>query len=370
MGNFNTIEEAILAIKNGEQIILINKEGAELVGSLVCAAEHVSPEIINQMASIGKGLICTAIERKRAEELDLNKMTNNSTDGFRASFTVSIDLIGQGCTTGISTYDRATCIKAMVDPASKSSDFARPGHIFPLIAKEGGVLRRVGQTEATIDLARLSGCYPAGVLVKILKEDGSLAQLSDLLQLAKDQQFKIISIDDLIAYRLKKERLIEKVQTTKIDSIYGPLELIAFKQLTNEDIHIVIKKGNWKVEEPILVRVHSSSESIEFSQLFYNAKATILQKSMAKIVEEGKGIVVFMRHKEKETSILNQLSNLGNVAKGGVAEKKAKNLKDYGVGAQIISALDITKIKLITNKTKLSLGLAGYGLEIVEQIEL
>lgn len=366
----DTIEEGIAAIQRGEIVIVVDNENRENEGDFICAAEHVTPEIINKMATLGRGLICTAIEKERADALGLNMMVATNTDKNQTAFTVSIDLVGDGCTTGISAYDRATCIKALTNPTFKPSDFSRPGHVFPLVAKEGGVLRRVGHTEASVDLAKLAGLYPAGVLVEVMNEDGTMARLPQLYELAQKLNMKLISIDDLVAYRLKSERLVNQIQVTKIDSIYGELELIAFEQITNGDIHIVIKKGDWSSEEPVLVRVHSSSETIEFSQLFYGKEKTVLQKSMEKIVAEGKGAVVFMRHKEKEENILTQLSNLA-LDKQLLKDKKSKQTqRDYGTGAQIIRALDIRKIRLITNNPKRRIGLIGYDLEIVENVEL
>ena len=366
----NTIEEGIEAIKRGEIVIVVDNENRENEGDFICAAELITPEIINRMALLGRGLICTAIEKDRADELGLNMMVATNTDKNQTAFTVSVDLIGHGCTTGISAYDRATCIKALTNPSFKPSDFSRPGHVFPLVAKEGGVLRRVGHTEASVDLAKLAGLHPSGVLVEIMNEDGTMARLPELYELAQKLNMKLISIDDLVAYRLKSERLVNQIQVTKIDSIYGELELIAYEQITNGDIHIAIKKGSWAEDEPVLVRVHSSSETIEFSQLFYSDEKTVLQKSMEKIVEEGKGAVVFMRHKEKEENILTQLSNLA-LEKNTLKEKKpVKNQRDYGTGAQIIRDLGIRKIKLITNNPKRRVGLIGYGLEITENVEL
>lgn len=366
----DTIEEGIAAIQRGEIVIVVDNENRENEGDFICAAEHVTPEIINKMATLGRGLICTAIEKERADALGLNMMVSTNTDKNQTAFTVSIDLVGHGCTTGISAYDRATCIKALTNSSFKSSDFSRPGHVFPLVAKEGGVLRRVGHTEASVDLAKLAGLYPAGVLVEVMNEDGTMARLPELYELAQKLDMKLISIDDLVAYRLKSEQLVNQIQVTQIDSVYGQLELIAFEQITNGDIHIVIKKGNWEADEPVLVRVHSSSETIEFSQLFYSKEKTVLQKSMEKIIDAGKGAVVFMRHKEKEEDILTQLSNLA-LEKEKLKDKKSKNTqRDYGTGAQIIRALGIRKIKLITNNPKRRIGLIGYDLEIIENVEL
>ncbi|PCE66756.1 3,4-dihydroxy-2-butanone-4-phosphate synthase [Sediminicola luteus] len=351
-------------------VIVVDNEDRENEGDFICASELISPETINTMAKLGRGLICTAIEPQRAQELGLDMMVSQNTDANQTAFTVSIDLIGHGCTTGISAYDRATCIKAMTQAQYTPADFSRPGHVFPLVAKKGGVLKRVGHTEAAVDLAKLAGLYPSGVLVEIMNEDGTMARLPQLRELATELDIPLISIDDLVAYRLQREQLVRRVQTTAIDSVYGQLELHAFEQLTTGDMHIVIKKGSWEPEEPVLVRMHSSSETIEFSQLLYSGESTVLQKSLSMLRDAGKGIVVFMRHKEKEADILTQLRNLSEPPKKEASRSAEKNQRDYGIGAQIIRAMAIQKIKLITNNPKRRVGLVGYGLEIVENIEL
>ncbi len=365
----NTIEEAIADIKAGKVIIVVDDEDRENEGDFICAAEVVTSEIINFMATHGRGLICTPIEEKRAEELDLNMMVSSNTALHETAFTVSIDLIGQGCSTGISAYDRSTGIRAIVDKNTKASDYARPGHIFPLRAKPGGVLRRVGHTEAAVDLARLAGFYPAGVLVEILNEDGTMARLPQLMQIAKKHDLKIVSIDDLVAYRLRSEALIELKSSVKIDSKYGELEILAYEQKTTGDVHIAIKKGEFDENTPTLVRVHSVDRTAEIFKIMLDKKESSLSKALAKIATEEAGLLVLMQHHEKESDVLSLLEVLRNPNKGN--NKRTTNyLRDYGTGAQIIRSQGIRKIKLITNNPSRKVGLIGYGLEVVDNVEL
>ena len=366
----NTIEEAIADIKAGKVIIVVDDEDRENEGDFICAAEAITSEIINFMATHGRGLICTPIEEKRADELGLEMMVSSNTALHETAFTVSIDLIGQGCTTGISAYDRSTGIKALVDPKTKPADFARPGHIFPLRAKQGGVLRRVGHTEAAVDLARLAGFYPAGVLVEILNEDGTMARLPQLMEIAKRFDLKIVTIDDLVAYRLRSEALIEQKTTVKIDSKYGPLEIISFEQKTTGDIHLAIKKGDFDEDTPTLVRVHSVDELTEIFKVLLEKNESSLTKALAKIGEADNGLLVLMRHHEKETDVLELLEILNDPSKANKNKKTTQYLRDYGTGAQIIRSQGIRKIKLITNNPKRKVGLIGYGLEVVENVVL
>ena len=366
----NTIEEAIADIKAGKVIIVVDDEDRENEGDFICAAETITPDIINFMATHGRGLICTPIEEQRADELDLNMMVASNTALHETAFTVSIDLIGQGCTTGISSYDRATGIRALIHPETKASDYARPGHIFPLRAKQGGVLRRVGHTEAAVDFARLAGFYPAGVLVEILNEDGTMARLPQLMNIARRFGLKIVSIDDLVAYRLRSEALVERVSTVTVDTRYGELEILAFKQKTTGDVHLAIKKGDFKADEPTLVRVHSLDVNAEIFKVMLDKKDTSLVKAMQLISDAKKGLLVLMRHAEKETNVLELLNVLKDPS---VAEKNRKTtnyLRDYGTGAQVVRALGIRKIRLITNNPQRKVGLIGYGLEVVENVEL
>jgi 3,4-dihydroxy 2-butanone 4-phosphate synthase/GTP cyclohydrolase II len=370
----NTIEEAIDAIRKGEVIIVVDDEDRENEGDFICAAECITPEIINFMATHGRGLICTPIDENRADELDLPMMVNANTALHETAFTVSIDLIGNGCTTGISAYDRATGIKAMVDPNTKASDFARPGHIFPLRAKTGGVLRRTGHTEAAIDLARLAGFKPAGVLVEILNEDGTMARLPQLVEIATKFNLKIISIKDLVAYRMRTERLIKREVTVELDSPFGPFEVVAYTQITSGDTHLAIKRGNWLPDEPVLVRAHSSTETRDLLGSVFGNYAEQINQSLKRIAEDGKGVLLLMRHREKENSVLEHLHQLAELPH---EERNTKPVpgtemeqRDYGVGAQILRDLGISKMRLITNTPRRRVGLIGYGLEIVENVPL
>ena len=369
----NTIEEAIADIKAGKVIIVVDDEDRENEGDFICAAECVTPEIINFMATHGRGLICTPIEEQRAEELGLRMMVSDNTSFHETAFTVSIDLLGEGCTTGISAYDRATGIRAMVNPNIKASDFARPGHIFPLKAKSGGVLRRTGHTEAAVDLARLSGFYPAGVLVEILNEDGTMARLPDLVKIAEKHHLKIVSIDDLVAYRMRTERIAKREITVTIDTKYGKFELSAYTQITTGDVHLAIKKGTWELNETVLVRVHSLSESEELlKKVTLQSDGDIFEKALERIAEAGKGLLLYMRHGEKDANFLSQLKSILN-NKNGVADGKSEvklDARDFGVGAQILRDFNISKMKLLTNHPKKRIGLIGYGLEIVENVLL
>jgi len=365
----NTIEEAIADIKAGKVIIVVDDEDRENEGDFICAAEIVTSEIINFMATHGRGLICTPIEEKRAQELDLNMMVSSNTALHETAFTVSIDLIGQGCSTGISAYDRSTGIRAIVDKNTKAEDFARPGHIFPLRAKPGGVLRRVGHTEAAVDLARLAGFYPAGVLVEILNEDGTMARLPQLVKIAKKHDLKIVSIDDLVAYRLRSEALVELKSSVTIDSKYGELEILAYEQKTTGDIHVAIKKGEFDEHTPTLVRVHSVDRTAEIFKIMLDKNESSLSKALDKIATEEAGLLVLMQHHEKETDVLSLLDVIKN-PKANQNKRNTNYLRDYGTGAQIIRSQGIRKIKLITNNPNRKVGLIGYGLEVVGNVEL
>ena len=366
----DSIESAIEDIKSGKVIIVVDDEDRENEGDFICAADMVTPEIINFMATHGRGLICTPIEEKRADELQLNMMVSNNTALHETAFTVSIDLIGQGCTTGISSHDRAKGIRALVNPETKATDFARPGHIFPLRAKSGGVLRRTGHTEAAIDLAKLAGFSPAGVLVEILNEDGSMARLPQLVKIAEKHDLKIISIKDLVAYRMRKERIVKRELSVDMDTSNGSFEVIGFTQLTTGDTHLAIKKGDWKPDEPVLVRVHSSTETGDILGSIFENYGVQLQKSMEIIANEGKGVLIYMRHSEKGASLLARLKSYQNKGEELGEGTQSAEQRDYGIGAQILRDLGITKIRLITNNPKRRIGLIGYGLEIVENIGL
>ena len=365
----NTIEEAIADIKAGKVLIVVDDEDRENEGDFICAAECVTPEIINFMATHGRGLICTPIDEKRADELDLKMMVQSNTALHETAFTVSIDLIGQGCSTGISAYDRSTGIRALIDPNTKAEDFARPGHIFPLRAKTGGVLRRTGHTEAAIDLAKLAGFYPAGVLVEILNEDGTMARLPDLIKLAERLDLKVISIKDLVAYRMRTERIVKRELSLNITTKYGELEVFAYTQLTTGDTHIAIKKGDWKLGDPVLTRVHSSTDVKDVLGNIFDGYGAKIDKALERLNQEEQGLLLYMRHAEKEKSILDELKALSQNPKEAKMTSLEKEQRDFGVGAQILRDLSISKIRLLTNNPKRQIGILGYGLEIVEMVK-
>jgi 3,4-dihydroxy 2-butanone 4-phosphate synthase / GTP cyclohydrolase II len=369
----NTIEEALIDIKAGKVIIVVDDEDRENEGDFICAAETITPEIINFMATYGRGLICTAMEEKRADELDLPLMVSSKAALHETAFTVSIDLIGHGCTTGISAYDRATGNRFLTQSTTKPSDFGRPGHIFPLRAKSGGVLRRTGHTEAAVDLTRAAGLYPMGVLVEIMNADGTMARLPQLVEIAKEHDLKIISIDDLVAYRMQKERMIKREFSTQIETKFGTFEAIAYHDITSNDTHLVLKRGTWKTDEAVLVRVHSSTETGDVLGNIFDNYGEQIYISLKKIDEANQGVLVYLRQNDKENLIsklqqYKQLQQEGDVEKFELQSRIGK--KDFGVGAQILRDLGLTKIKLLTNHPRKRMGMIGYGLEIVENIEL
>lgn len=362
----NTIEEAIEEIRQGKVVIVVDDEERENEGDFICAAECVTPEIINFMATHGRGLICAPVDEKRADELDLHMMVNENTALHETAFTVSIDLIGKGCTTGISAHDRATCIKALVGDETKPSDFAKPGHIFPLRAKTGGVLRRSGHTEAAIDLARLAGFKSVGVLVEILNPDGSMARLPQLVDIAREHDLRIISIKDLISYRMERERIVEPEISLPLDSHYGPFEVRAYKQITNGDIHLAFIKGEIDPAEPTLVRVHSASETGDILGRLFDEYGAQLKASLELIAKEGKGVLLYMRHSEKGISIVEKLKEYASAQ----ANTESSEQRDFGVGAQILRDIGIRKIRLLTNRPRHRVGLIGFGLEITENVHV
>ncbi len=365
----DSIEEALASIKKGEIIIVVDDEDRENEGDFICAAESITSEMINFMATHGRGLICTPIEADRAKELGLELMVKTNTALHETAFTVSIDLIGQGCSTGISAYDRSTGIKAMVDPKIKAEDFARPGHIFPLIAKSGGVLRRTGHTEAAIDLARMAGFFPAGVLVEILNEDGTMARLPQLRVLADKLDLKLISIKDLVEYRMRTERIISKEVETDIDSkLYGKFKVAAYKQNTTDDVHLAIYKGDITPDSPTAVRVHSNTETGDVIGLLFDGYAEKLDKAMKILSQEESGVFLYMRHGEKGDQIIQKLKSIDEDPNNDPVTSTEQ--RDFGIGAQILRDLNVGKIKLISSNDKKRIGLIGYGLEIVDQINL
>ncbi len=372
----DSIEDAIEAIKKGEVIIVVDDEDRENEGDFVCAAESVTPEIINFMATHGRGLICAPLVEDRCEKLGLELMVGSNTAAFETPFTVSVDLIGHGCTTGISTSDRAKTIKALVDDSINPNELGKPGHIFPLKAKRGGVLRRAGHTEAAIDLARLAGFSPAGVLVEIMNEDGTMARLPDLIHVAKRFNLKLISIKDLIAYRLKNESLIKREIGVELPTSFGDFDLIAFKQTNTEEIHMALIKGTWSVDEPIMVRVHSSCAT---GDIFGSCRCDCgpqLHQAMKMVEEEGKGVILYMNQEGRGIGLINKLKAYKlqeegmDTVQANLALGLPMDSRDYGVGAQILRDLGVSKIKLISNNPKKRVGLLGYGLEIVEQLPI
>lgn len=366
MKNVDTIEDAIEAIRRGEVIIVMDDEDRENEGDFICAAECITPEIVNFMARYGRGLICTPIEEARADELGLELMVNSNTALHETAFTISIDLNGDGCTTGISAHDRNKCIKALTNPNMKAGDFGRPGHIFPLRAKPGGVLKRTGHTEAAVDLARMAGKYPAGVLVEILNEDGSMARMPDLQVIAKEHNLKLITIKDLVAFRMKTERIVEKEYEADLETAYGDFKITAFRQTTSNEVHFAIQKGTWTADENVLVRVHSSSETGDILGSLFDGYGSILQKSMELIAEEGKGLLLYMMHQGASENVLERLK--ARFQKTEVENEQ--KMRSYGVGAQILREMNVKKMRLITNSDTKRIGITGYGLEIVETVKV
>ncbi|MFZ1703521.1 MAG: 3,4-dihydroxy-2-butanone-4-phosphate synthase [Saprospiraceae bacterium] len=364
----NTIGEAIEDIKQGKVIIVVDDEDRENEGDFICAAETITPEMINFMSKYGRGLICAPIEEKRAKELNLELMVKANTALHNTAFTVSIDFVGRGCSTGISAYDRSTGIRALVEGETKAEDYARPGHIFPLIAKDGGVLRRTGHTEAAVDLAKMAGFYPVGVLVEILNEDGSMARLSQLIELSQRMDIKIITIKDLVAYRMKTERLVEKIHESTISSPFGTFDVKAFKQINTQDIHLSFSMGDLNNNEPTLVKVHSHAATGDILGILFDGYGDQLKSTLEMISEQKRGVLLIIRQGDKMESILDILLDIEN--KNAEISEESGEQRDYGVGAQILNDLGINKIKLISNHKKKRIGLIGYGLEIVENIEL
>lgn len=370
------IEDAVEDIKKGKLVIVVDDEDRENEGDFITAAENATPEIINFMSTHGRGLICAAITSQRCRELDLQPMVADNTSLHETAFTVSIDLLGKGCTTGISAYDRSMTVKALVDDTAKPSDFGRPGHIFPLKAMDGGVLRRAGHTEAAIDLPRLAGMAPAGVLVEIMNEDGSMARLDDLKLIAKKFDLKIISIKDLIEYRLKQESLIEEEVRVKMPTHYGVFELIAFRQINTNEIHMALKKGEWKKDESVLVRVHSSCMTGDILGSLRCDCGEQLHAAMKMIEDEGKGVVLYMNQEGRGIGLLNKLKAYKlqeeglDTVEANIELGFAPDQRDYGVGAQILRSLGISKMKLISNNPKKRAGLLGYGLEVTESVAI
>ena len=363
----NTIEEAIEDIRQGKIIIVVDDEGRENEGDFVAAAEKVTPEMINFMATNGRGLICAPLTERRCKELDLNLMVTNNTVLHETQFTVSVDLIGQGCTTGISVHDRAKTILALVNDDTQPEDLGRPGHIFPLRAKQGGVLRRTGHTEATIDFARLAGLKSAGILVEILNEDGSMARLPQLMEVAKKFNLKIVSIEDLVAYRMKHDSLIVKKEDYDVQTRFGTFRLRAYQQTTNKQMHIALTKGTWNDGDVVLTRINSTAINNDILGTLTQTEGDKLDRIFAKLNEKEQGAVIFINHENHSMDLLNRLSELKTLQAQGTMqapEIKMDN-KDFGIGAQILHDLDISKLNLLTNSEQSKrVGMIGYGLEI------
>lgn len=367
----NTIEEAIEDIRQGKVIIVVDDENRENEGDFLAAAELATPELINFMATHGRGLICAPLTEGRCKELGLHMMVHNNTDPMETAFTVSVDLRGHGVTTGISAADRASTVKALTDLSIKANDLGRPGHIFPLVAKEGGVLRRTGHTEAAIDFARLAGLKPAGVIVEIMNEDGSMARLPQLVKVAKTFDLKIVSIEALIAYRMEHDSLIRKKEDFNIVTRFGEFRLRAYQQTTNNQIHLALTKGSWKKEDKVLTRINSTLINNDILGTLTNNPDKKLEDMFNAINEEGKGAIVFINQETESLNLLGRLGELKELQKQGIykAPKVDMDAKDFGVGAQILHDLDIAKIRLLSNSSHTKrVGLVGYGLEIVEYV--
>ncbi|SFB98365.1 3,4-dihydroxy 2-butanone 4-phosphate synthase / GTP cyclohydrolase II [Flexibacter flexilis DSM 6793] len=372
----DSIEEAIAAIKRGEVIVVVDDEDRENEGDFICAAETVTPEIINFMSKEGRGLVCAPLIESRCEQLGLDLMVGNNTSLHATPFTVSVDLLGHGCTTGISAFDRAKTIQALVNPETNPEELGRPGHIFPLKARTGGVLRRSGHTEAAIDFARLAGLAPAGVLVEIMSEDGSMARLPELRQVADKFNLKLVSIRDLIAYRISKETLIQREIGVQMPTAWGNFDLIAYKQLNTGETHLALVKGTWEADEPVLVRVHSSCMT---GDIFGSCRCDCgeqLHAAMELVEKEGKGLILYMNQEGRGIGLLNKLKAYKlqeqgrDTVQANIELGFAMDERDYGVGAQILRDLNISKIRLISNNPKKRVGLMGYGLEIVDNVSI
>lgn len=368
----NTIEEAIEDIRQGKVIIVVDDENRENEGDFLAAAEKVTPEMINFMATHGRGLICTPLTEHRCEELELNMMVRNNTDPMETAFTVSVDLRGNGVSTGISASDRAKTIKALVNKDTKSFELARPGHIFPLVAKEGGVLRRTGHTEAAIDFARLAGFEAAGVIVEIMNEDGTMARLPQLLEVAKKFDLKIVSIEDLVAYRMEYDSLIEKKEDFNIETRFGKFRLRAYLQTTNNQVHIALTKGTWKSDETVLTRVNSTLVNNDILGTLTNNADQKLDDMFNAINKEGKGAIIFINQQAESMNLLSRLSILKENQQEGQLVKAPRismDSKDFGIGAQILHDLKISKINLLSNSLQTKrVGMIGYGLEIMDYV--
>lgn len=372
----DSIESAIEDVRNGKLIIVVDDDDRENEGDFIAAASNATPEVVNFMSIHGRGLICVPLIEDRCDELKLDLMVNNNTALHETAFTVSVDLLGHGCTTGISAQDRSKTIKALIDPSTKPEELGRPGHIFPLRAKKGGVLRRAGHTEATIDIARLAGLEPAGVLVEIMNEDGTMARLPELKEIAKKFDLKLISIKDLIEYRLKSDSLIEEIVRVEMPTKYGDFQLIAFLDKTSQNEHLALIKGEWQKDEPVLVRVHSSCFTGDILGSLRCDCGDQLHAAMQFVQEEGKGAILYMNQEGRGIGLVNKLKAY-KLQENGMDTVEANlhlgfpmDKRDYGIGAQILRHLNVTKLRLMSNNPKKRAGLLGYGLEIVETVPI
>jgi 3,4-dihydroxy 2-butanone 4-phosphate synthase/GTP cyclohydrolase II len=370
------IEDAINDIREGKLVVVVDDEDRENEGDFVTAARNVTPEVINFMTKHGRGLICAALPEERCEELGLELMVNNNTALHETAFTVSVDLLGHGCSTGISAHDRAKTMQALIDAGTRPSDLGRPGHIFPLRAKKGGVLRRAGHTEAAVDLARLAGLETAGALVEIMNEDGSMARLPELIEVARRFDFKIISIKDLIEYRIQTDSLIEEIVRVDMPTRYGHFTLVAFQEKNSSNEHLALLKGSWEKGEPVLVRVHSSCFTGDILGSLRCDCGEQLQEAMRMVNEEGKGAILYMNQEGRGIGLLNKLKAYRLQEQGMDTVEANLHLgfqmdqRDYGIGAQMLRYLGITRLRLMTNNPRKRVGLIGYGLEIVENIPI
>ena len=367
----NTIEEAIADIKNGKVIIVVDDENRENEGDFIAAAEMVTPELINFMAKHGRGLICAPLTEERCEDLDLEMMVQNNTVLHHTQFTVSVDLIGQGCTTGISVQDRAKTIKALVNKETKPHNLGRPGHIFPLKAKNGGVLRRTGHTEAAVDFARLAGFEPVGILVEILNEDGTMARLPHLVEVARKFNLKLVSIEDLVAYRMRHDSLIVKKECFEVETRFGHFTLHAYLQTTNDQVHLALTKGSWKLNDTVLTRINSTLINNDILGTLTNNAEQKLDDMFRLLNEEGKGAIVFINQESESFNLLNRLQGLRENQAKGIMKAPGIDMdeKDFGIGAQILHDLNISKMRVMTNSgQKRRVGIVGYGLEILEYV--
>jgi 3,4-dihydroxy 2-butanone 4-phosphate synthase/GTP cyclohydrolase II len=374
--HLDTIESAIEDIKKGKVVIVVDDEDRENEGDFVCAAACVTPEIINFMVTHGRGLVCAPITEERARELELKMMVAENTDLHKTAFTVSVDYKHKGCTTGISSYDRATCVRALADSDAQSKDFTRPGHIFPLIAKSGGVLRRTGHTEATVDLAHLAGFPPAGVLIEILNQDGTMARVPELLEIARKFDLKIVAIKDLVAYRMLQERLVERKQQVELNTPFGPFDLVVYNEIRTGRHHLILKRGDWESGESVLTRVHSGASMSDLFSLLFQGKRNALIRALKSISEEGKGALLLLRYEDEEEGMgvehmvqtfIEQNKKDEPLNPYWNRSEKASQ-KEIGIGAQILNDQNISKIRLLTNNPRKIVGLYGYGLEIVDYV--